>query len=110
MTNESPFIAQIATNTGVDREVVNHVIEEFCLGLRRGLDEYKGINGDYIGEQLRGDISNRAFFHLLGFLDQFSEKYQWEPDSAREYASRLLSENEWKPFSQEYFRISQWRR
>lgn len=104
MTNERTFIDQIAANAGEDPVVVNRVIEEFCLGLRRGIDEYKGINGDYIGEQLHWDISNRAFFHLLGFLDLFSEKYQWEPGSAREYVSRLFSEDEWKPFSQEYFR------
>ena len=104
MTNERSFIDQIAADTGEDREVVSRVIEEFCLSLRRGLDEYKGFNGDYIGEQLHWDISNRAFFHLLGFLDQFSEKYQWEPGSAREYVSRLFAENEWRPFSQEYFR------
>ncbi len=103
MTNERTFIDQIAANAGEDPDVVNRVIEEFCLGLRRGIDEYKGINGDYIGEQLHWDISNRAFFHLLGFLDQFSEKYQWEPGSAREYVSRLFSEDEWKPFNQEYF-------
>lgn len=84
--------------------MVNRVIEEFCLALRRGLDKYKGINGDYIGEQLHWDISSRAYFHLLGFLDQFSEKYQWEPGSAPEYISRLFTEDEWKPFSQEYFR------
>lgn len=104
MKNERTFIDQIAVNAGEDPDVVSRVIEEFCLGLRRGLDEYKGINGDYIGEQLHWDISNRAFFHLLGFLDQFSEKYQWEPGSAREYVSRLFTEDEWKPFSQEYFR------
>ena len=104
MTNERSFIDQIVADTGEDREVVSRVIEEFCLSLRRGLDEYKGINGDYIGEQLHLDISNRAFIHLLGFLDQFSEKYQWEPGSAREYVSLLFTENEWKPFSQEYLR------
>lgn len=104
MTNERTLIDQIAANAGEDPDVVSRVIEEFCLGLRRGLDEYKGINGDYIGEQLHWDISNRAFFHLLGFLDQFSEKYQWEPGSAREYVSRLFTEDEWKSFSQEYFR------
>ena len=104
MKNERTFIDQIAANVGEDPDVVSRVIEEFCLGLRRGLVEYKGINGDYIGEQLHWDISNRAFFHLLGFLDQFSETYQWEPGSAREYVSRLFTEDEWKPFSQEYFR------
>ena len=106
MTKERSFVDQIAANTGEDPEVVSRVIEEFCLGLRRSLDEYKGINGDYIGEQLHWDISNRAFFHLLGFLDQFSEKYQWEPGSAREYILRLFSEDDWKPFSQEYIRAN----
>lgn len=106
MTKERSFVDQIAANAGEDPEFVSRVIEEFCLGLRRSLDEYKGINGDYIGEQLHWDISNRAFFHLLGFLDQFSEKYQWEPGSAREYILRLFSEDDWKPFSQEYIRAN----
>lgn len=82
--------------------MVNRVIEEFCLALRRGLNEYKSINGDYIGEQLHWDVSSRAYFHLLGFLDHFSEKYQWGPGTVPEYISRLFTEDEWKPFSQEY--------
>ncbi len=102
MANERSFVDRIAANAGEDPDVVRLVIEEFCLGLRREFDEYKGINGDYIGEQLHWDIGNRAFFHLLGFLDQFSEKYEWEPGSAREYVYRLLTEDEWKPFSQDY--------
>ncbi|TXI95339.1 MAG: hypothetical protein E6Q34_03200 [Burkholderiaceae bacterium] len=106
MSKDRSFVDQIAANSGEDPEVVTRVIEEFCLGLRRALDEYKGINGDYIGEQLHWDISNRAFFHLLGFLDQFSEKYQWEPGSAREYILRLFTEDDWKPFSQEYVRAN----
>lgn len=104
MTKDRSFIDQVAANTEQEPAVVNRVIEEFCLALRRELDEYKGINGDYVGEQLHSDIGNRAFFHLLGFLDQFSEKYQWEPGLAREYISRLFTEDEWKPFSQEYCR------
>ena len=103
MTKDRSFINQVAANTEQEPAVVSRVIEEFCLALRRELDEYKGVNGDYVGEQLHWDIGNRAFFHLLGFLDQFSEKYQWEPGSAREYVSRLFAEDEWKPFSQEYF-------
>jgi len=104
VTQDHSFLHQVSASSGEEPAVVNRVIEEFCLALRRGLDEYKGINGDYIGEQLHWDISSRAYFHLLGFLDQFSEKYQWEPGSAREYVSRLFTEDEWKPFSQEYFR------
>ena len=104
MMNDHSFITQIAANSGEDPAVVSRVIEEFCLALRRALDEYKGINGDYVGEQLHWDIGDRAFFHLLGFLDQFSEKYQWEPGTAREYIARLLTEDELKPFSQEFSR------
>ena len=106
MSKDRSLVDQIAAISGEDPEVVSRIIEEFCLGLRRSLDEYKGINGDYIGEQLHWDISNRAFFHLLGFLDQFSEKYQWEPGSAREYILRLFTEDDWKPFSQEYARTN----
>lgn len=100
---ERSFIEKVAASSGQDPEVVSRVIEEFCLGLRRELDEYKGNNGDYIGEQLHWDIGNRAFFHLLGFLDKFSEKYQWEPGTAYEYVARLMGKDEWKPFSKEYF-------
>lgn len=104
--NERSFIDKVAASSGQDSGVVSLVIEEFCLGLRRKLDEYKGMNGDYIGEQLHWDIGIRAFFHLLGFLDQFSEKYRWEPGTAYEYVARLLSKDEWEPFSQEYLGAS----
>lgn len=104
MTQDQSILHQVAASSGQAPAVVNRVIEEFCLALRRGLDKYKGINGDYIGEQLHWEVSSRAYFHLLGFLDQFSEKYQWDPGSAREYVARLYAEDEWKPFSEEYFR------
>ena len=98
------FIDQVAADAGVEPAVASKVIDEFCLALRRSLNEYKEINGDYVGEQLHWNIGNRAFFHLLGFLDQFSEKYQWEPGTAREYVALLLTEDECKSFSQEYLR------
>ncbi len=102
MTEERSFIHQIAARSEEESTVVSRVIPEFCLALRRQLDGYKGINGDYIGEQLRWDIGDRGFFHLLYFLDQFSEKYQWEPGLAREYVGRVFTEDECKLFSQEY--------
>jgi len=45
------------------------------------------------------EIGHQAFFHLLGLLDRFSEKYQWEPGSANEYLMRLGSRADWLPFS-----------
>jgi hypothetical protein len=102
MSNESSMTDRIAENVGSDPVLVGRIIEEFCLELRKGLDGYKGMNGDYLGEKLHWEIGARAFFHLLGFLDEFSGKYQWEPGTAPEYILRLYSENDWKPFSQEY--------
>lgn len=86
MTRDRSFIHQVAANTEQEPAVVSRVIEEFCLAMRREIAEYKGIIGDYVGEQLHSDIGNRAFFQLLGFLDLFSEKYQWEPASPQDFA------------------------
>lgn len=101
MTIEQSLTSEIASKLGDDREHVAKVIDEFCFLLRRRLFEYQGLNGDYIGEQLHYDISDRAYFHLLGFLDQFSGSYDWEQGIAREYIARLMSEEAWRPFSQE---------
>lgn len=101
MADDSSVINQIAAKLGEDPARVCPIVEEFCVALSRGLYEYKGLNGDYLGEQLHWEIGHRAFFHLLGFLDHFSEKYEWEPGSAREYILRLMSEEEWTPLSQE---------
>lgn len=102
MTEERSFVHQVAARSEQEPDVVSRVIAEFCLALRRQLDGYKGTNGDYIGEQLRWDIGDRGFFHLLGFLDQLYERYQWEPGLAREYVARLFTEDDCKHFSQEY--------
>jgi hypothetical protein len=102
MTHDRSMKERIAEKVLTDTDLVGRVIEEFSLELRKELDGYKGINGDYLGEQLRWDIGARAFFHLLGFLDAFAGKYDWEPGLAREYIFRLYSENEWKPFADEY--------
>lgn len=102
MANERWMKDRIAEKVGGDADHVGRVIEEFCLELRKELDGYKGMNGDYLGEQLHWEIGARAFFHLLGFLDAFSGKYDWEPGTAQEYILRLYSEDDWKPFSQEY--------
>ncbi|MFN3630779.1 MAG: hypothetical protein ACK4XK_12110, partial [Casimicrobiaceae bacterium] len=45
MTKDRSFIDQVAANAAQEPAVVSRVIEEFCLALRRELDEYKGVNG-----------------------------------------------------------------
>jgi len=92
-------VGETAANLGLEDAVVRSVIDEFMLQLHRDLVEYQGMNGDYLGESLSHHLPNQAFFHLLGFLDRFSERYQWEPGTAHEYLARLGSRADWLPFS-----------
>lgn len=101
MTKERAFdpVGETAASLGLEDAVVRSVIDEFMLQLHRDLVEYQGMNGDYLGESLSHHLPNQAFFHLLGFLDRFSERYQWEPGTAHEYLARLGSRADWLPFS-----------
>ena len=101
MNQERAFdpVGETASNLGMEDGVVRRVIDEFMLQLHRDLVEYQGMNGDYLGESLSHHLPNQAFFHLLGFLDRFSERYEWEPGTAHEYLARLGSRSEWQPFS-----------
>lgn len=101
MTRERTFnpVGETAANLGLEDAVVRSVIDEFMLQLHRDLVEYQGMNGDYLGESLSHHLPNQAFFHLLGFLDRFSERYEWESGTAHEYLARLGSRADWLPFS-----------
>ncbi|MGN8160650.1 hypothetical protein ACS8YF_18515 [Salinisphaera sp. SWV1] len=92
------MIEESAKGTGVEKDIADSIVSEFCLQLHKRLYEYRGLNGDYIGEELCNDISGQAFYHVLGFLDKFSERYNWEEGSATEYLLRLGSRGEWRPF------------
>lgn len=88
----------IAKNLGLEPTDVESTLDEFMLQIHRRLFEYVGLNGDYIGEELHYQIGDQAFYHLLGFLDTFSDRYSWEPGSANEYLLRLSSRSRWAPF------------
>ncbi len=92
-------VGDTSVNLGLERSAVAIVLDEFFLQLHRGLVEYEGFNGDYIGENLSHHLPKQAFFHLLGFLDRFSERYEWEPGTAHEYLARLGSRADWQPFT-----------
>ena len=101
MINEPSLINRLALRLNENPERVQRIIDEFCIVLNRDLAQYKGLNGDYLGEQLHRDIGHRAFFYLLGFLDTFSTKYDWERGVGQEYALRLLTDDELQSFSNE---------
>lgn len=97
--SQSDLVGETASNLGLERDAVAAVLDEFLLQLHRGLVEYEGFNGDYVGEHLSHHLPKQAFFHLLGFLDRFSERYEWEPGTAHEYLARLGTRADWQPFS-----------
>ncbi len=96
---EKTLIDEIAEALNMERDEISAVIDEFVLQLHRRQYEYKGLNGDYLGEELHYHITKKAYYHLLGFLDTFSERYEW--DSASEYLLRLGKQSEWMPFKQQ---------
>ncbi len=92
------IIPEMAQNLGMEEPAVAAVIAEFALQLHRYACEYTGFNGDYIGEDLRYQVPPQALYHLLYFLDRFSEHYSWEPGSAHEYLLRMGKIADWAPF------------
>ena len=101
MTGKREFdpVATTAANLGKESSDVGQVVAEFLLQLHRDLVEYEGFNGDYLGETLSHRLPPQAFFHLLGFLERFSERYEWEPGTSHEYLARLGSRTDWLPYS-----------
>lgn len=101
------MIKEIAKNLGEEEELVANVLNEFCYQLHKGIFEYEGVNGDFIGEELHYLIPNQAFYHLLGFLQEFANKYGFDEDSASEYLLRLGSRSTWLPYSHQ---MSGWKK
>lgn len=96
---EPSMIDEIAVSLGIDKSEVLAVIAEFALQLHKRALEYRGLNGDFIGEDLWHQVSPQAFYHLLGFLDYFSDRYSWSRGDATEYLLRLGRKADWAPFN-----------
>lgn len=92
------LLQEVAESLGKEPDEVAAIVDEFLLQLHRRFYEYKGLNGDYIGEELHYEINKQSFYHFLGFLDCFASRYNWESGSASEYLLRLGSSSDWLPF------------
>ena len=91
--------AEAAKNLGMEEDEVRKVVDEVMLLLHKGIAEYQDQGRqDYIGGALHYEIGPQAFYHLLGFLDEFSDKYQWERGIATEYLLRLGRRSDWAPY------------
>ena len=96
MTNDD-LMSQVAEKAGVSREIAFAVSSELLSALHREMITYDRGNKDYIGERVLWQIGDRGFYHLLGFLEQFSSKYSWEQGFASEYLLRLSDRDTWAP-------------
>jgi len=83
------MLNEIPSHLGVDQAIVGKVVGEFVLHLHRHALEYRGGYGDFIGEEIRAQVHRQTFYHLLGFLTYFAERYKWDDNSASEYLLRL---------------------
>jgi hypothetical protein len=92
------IISQIARKVGLEREHVDAVVSEFALQLHKHALEYRGQNGDFIGEDLWYQVGLEAYFHLLGFIEYFADRYSWDRGDSVEYLLRIALRDEWEPF------------
>lgn len=97
----STIIGEVAGKLGLDEKTARAVVADFALQLHRHALEYKGGNGDFIGEDLWCQVDRQTFYHLLGFLEYFADRYSWDEGSASEYLLRLGSQQDWEPFNKQ---------
>ncbi len=87
------MINEIAQTVGVSEDQANNVVEEFLLRLHKM--EYEG--GEMYGliETIWPMISIRSLFHLLGFLESWSDRTNWETGYMHEYLMRIAPNQNW---------------
>jgi hypothetical protein len=100
------LMEKVAAETNVPEDIVAKVTESLLMNLHRRLVEYREGNGDYFGELAWSEMTDRAFYHLLGFVEQLTQKYGWEEGTIVEYLGRLPPTDRWKNFNLE---IKDWK-
>ena len=101
MDDITDIIAEISEKAGISRNQARFASEALLEGLHKRLVEYRDLNGDYLGECAHRELSNKAFYHLLGFVEQFSRRYSWDEGSISEYLGRLPPVERWEELSKE---------
>lgn len=95
---EPDLTEEVCQKTGATREQVNAIAEEVLVVLHRRFYE---AESDYVGERARYDLTERGFYHFLGILEQFSEKYEWDKGSITEYLGRMPPCERWHELRKE---------
>lgn len=95
------ILDEVAAKAGITLSESIQASEVLLEALHKRLVEYQGGNGDYLGELAHSELTERAYYHLLGFVEQLSRKYAWEKGDISEYLGRLPPVERWKAFSKE---------
>ena len=95
---EKSLIEEVSENLGSDPSDVSAILDEAFLCLHRRIFEYKGLNGDYLGEAMHFEIGDQAFYHLMGFLGCYGEKRGLEKADTIEFMLRIGGKQRWLPF------------
>lgn len=94
----SDLFDRVSSKTGAEKDLVRQVAEELLAGLHKRLKE---ADSDYIGQVADYDLGDRGYYHLLGLLEQFSKKYEWDAGTAGQYLGRMPPMERWKPHRDE---------
>ncbi len=93
-TFSNPF-PEIARKIGIDTCDAQLATTGFLRWLRHSIPAHTEGNRDFIGEELHWLISRSMFYELIGFLDEFADRYSWEKGIAAEYLLRIAPREEW---------------
>ena len=92
---------EVAREAAISLDEARRASEALLKALHKRLVEYRGVNGDYLGEMAHWELSERGFYHLLGLIEQLSIRYSWEEGTISEYLGRLPPVERWKALAEE---------
>jgi hypothetical protein len=104
--SEKKIMIDVAAESKVSVRDAMSVVEEFLLRLHKLEYERSEYGVDFV-EEIRWEMSDRALFHLLGFIESFSKKGTWQPGDIGEYLGRMPPCETWQELSQE---MENWKR
>jgi hypothetical protein len=102
--SEKPIVQQAADKAGVTVEAAMTVLETFLEWIHKAEFE-SGDDSDTV-VPVSFELSDRAFFHFIGFIEQFSI-CGWEPGFIVEYLGRMPPTERWETLSEE---MKDWKR
>ena len=94
--SQNELMREVARDANVSEADAMLVVEAFLTRLHRFEFERDRERVDFVG-RVRRMISDRALYHLLGFLDSHAEEGDsWEPGTIVEYLGRMPPVERWE--------------